>query len=124
MTLMFLEMALIDTRLDILGVAYELVVVDTSSGTPTAIIEKLMQQSSNTPVDIDWDFVSKFVNDWYTSHSYNVHPPTNVDLTSFFNFNVGFMVELEKLICTLSFGAAMDVVNSNFQSVGLPLPLI
>jgi len=65
-----------------------------------------------------------FVDDWYTKQSHTAFPRTTVDVNTFFNLDIGFLVPLEKLICKLSFGAAMDIVNANFQKVDLPLPLV
>jgi hypothetical protein len=120
LTLQFIEMSLMDAQLDILGIPYELAMVLTGEHNRV----QLLEQSARTPVNVDWSFVSTFVNDWYTTNNYGKHPATGVELTSFFNMDIGFITEVEKLLCSLSLGAAMDIVNYNFQSLDLPLPLI
>ena len=48
----------------------------------------------------------------------------DIELTPFFTVHVGILPELEKMMCKIAFGAAMDVLNSNFKKMDLPLPLI
>merc|ERR1719162_2584138 len=72
LTLLFMEMALVDTKFDILGVAYELVSVspnytNTNGAIPAADLTKISKRATDPKVDIDWNFVDYFVEDWYTS---------------------------------------------------------
>jgi len=123
--LQFLEMALLDTKINILGVQYEVIATRGEAGHQQKSIENLLKTATTSPVDVDWNFVDNFVDEWYTKYHKDVAlPRTSVEVNTFFQVDVGFLVPLEKLICKLSFGAAMDVVNANFRQMELPLPLV
>jgi hypothetical protein len=116
--MMFLEMTLFSTKFDILGVPYELTLTN-----DTAFDVAAFSTSAGAP-NIDWAFVSQFVENWYTEQQYSAPAPVDVEVNPFLNIRINYLQELEMLIVKLAFGAAMDIVNSNFKDYDVPLPLV